>query len=350
MSVKEVLDRLAERYGSFKVAYQYGNNDDSFWVHKDYPSEMACGLAEQDVITDRHVMKDEIVVETDMAREPMNRSVVKRMGYILRKQFNFKTYSSGNKSYHLHMVFPELKRIESPDDLMLLKRLFVRWMYACPKNHWNCTSCSMMIKGEDGKEFKCALIKHRVDMQLMGKHMIRIEGAEHPKTGRRKIVWEECNDHPYNRLPQEVWDKFNAIKAKSSEKKLTIPLQGNNYMINKPCMMILLNQELPDGHSRAAFAVYNNLRHAYGPEKAKEMLFAWNEKVYKGKIRKGRIDSVIRSGDKNDRAPGCAFIKTLLRDVNVRCPCEKNTDVEDKLPSGSVPPSEEELGEHSDEE
>jgi len=320
MKIKEVLEKLEKKYGKFKVAYQYHGNKKRFWEHLDYPSPKANGMVED--ITDRHVMDDEIVIETDMNLSKINRSVTNLMLKIIQKKFNYKCYFSGGKSYHIHLIFPELMSYKDDRDRMLMKRLFARWIFGCPMDFYSCSGCDTKLKITTGQIVTCGLIRYKLDMNLMGKHMIRIEGAEHPNTGIKKRLYKSCDDFSWNKLPIEVIERFKRItKVFPSSKKFT------NGVADKDCVKLLMNTDLKDGRKRAAFIIYNNLKLKYDNGKAEDLFKQWCESI---KLDKMSMMGVIHSGKDSDRAPGCAYNKSLLREIGLKCPCEVNNGKETK--------------------
>ena len=65
---KKVLDTFYKRYGMFRVAA----NTRHGWTYFNYKSDDAILVLKGDGITDRDIMKDEIVIESDLNMRKMN--------------------------------------------------------------------------------------------------------------------------------------------------------------------------------------------------------------------------------------------------------------------------------------
>lgn len=317
MYPKDIIQQIANKYGQVKVAFQWeGSKGKKFWQHHTYPTDSESqGLLDKDTYTDRQIMPDELVIESDLNTEPMNRSVYKRITYVLKKHFSYLVWFSGGKSYHIHLMFPELKDIKDDKDRMLMKQLIIRWVYGCTKTLSRCAQCSGVWGYIDGKPQKCALLKHKVDMQLTGKHLIRIEGAEHPKTGGQKILVAKNIKDESNTIPKKVLEVYKEIKEGNS-KRSTKPLEQPTEL--KLCQKMLYTNKLGDGKKRAAFVLFKNFKRLYGVDKAIQLLNDWNAKHYNGDID---TSGIVFSGTDDNQAPGCNYTRDILREAGLDCPC-----------------------------
>ena len=230
---KKLLRKLKSVYGKFKVA---SYNTSGYWDYNIYPSENASWYLEHDALSDRMIMKDEIVIESDLSMMQMNRGITRQHEKkLLENHIGFETWYSGNKSFHTHTTFPELLKLPL-SECNTIKRLFILWLY-------------------DFDDKKCA--SHKIDMQLCSNHLIRLEYACHPMTGIRKRLTNEHELDVDNKLPVEVWLRYNEIKSKYK------PAVYNN-MSQKYCIKYLLSTPIEDGRHRVAFVLFKVLKNSKG--------------------------------------------------------------------------------------
>ena len=123
---------------------------------------------------------------------------------------------SGNKSFHTHTTFPELLKLPL-SECNTIKRLFLLWLY-------------------DFDDKKCA--SHKIDMQLCSNHLIRLEYACHPMTGIRKRLTNEHELDVDNKLPVEVWLRYNEMKSNYK------PVSNASHMSQRYCIKYLSSTPL----------------------------------------------------------------------------------------------------------
>ena len=304
---KEILDNFYKRYGKFRVAAhtQWG------WRYETYPSDMALYLLQRDDITDRDIMKDEIVIENDLNMLRMNSGESIRHEKKLRNNgIAYKKYFSGNKSFHIHTQFKELMKIKNEYDLKLLKKSFLLWLYKFNEDE---------------------VSNHKLDIQLSGKHLIRLEEAWHPQTMQRKTLYNE-HETDENKIPYIVKEKYKEILQKEKLMEKQMEKIYNIVFDERPCIIDLYTKPLNDGRHRAAFILFNVFKKQFGTEKAGNMLLEWYEKIVKptsvGKttLSEGVIRSYIQSYSQHYKSPGCKYIRDFMisigkRDIIKRCPC-----------------------------
>jgi hypothetical protein len=286
----KILNKLYHNYGKFKVSSRtpYG-----YWNYFTFPSRQAKSILKTDGITDRKIMKDEIVIESDLSMRKMNRGVIYRLEKkMLNNNFNYENWFSGNKSFHLQTHFPELMMIHNKYDLKLLKRLFIMWLY----------------------DFKEDLIgKHKIDLQLCGNMQIKLEHSWHHLTGERKRLHTENEGDLVNSLPELVWKKFSHLKNITRERSYIKVLDMN-------CMKYFFRNALPDCRKRVAFILLTNLIKEFGKEVSTTFIHEWNENINSNYIEFDELDYMIRYYDGN-KAPGCNYIKDILFELGKRKVC-----------------------------
>src|SRR3990167_6051716 len=180
---KKLLDKLKKNYGKFRVASRtsYG-----VWSYSNYPSNNAKWFLEHDSLTDRNIMIDEIIIESDLPMIKMTRGVtIQHERKLLKYGFSYEKWFSGNKSFHLQIVFPEIGMIQEPYKRKIIKQCFIKWLV-----------------GIDN------VSRHKIDMMLCGNHLIKLERSWHHMTGERKRMISENESDVVNRIPQEVWEMY----------------------------------------------------------------------------------------------------------------------------------------------
>jgi len=296
---KRLLDRIYKHYGSFKVASHttYG-----YWVYFNYPSKRVNNVLESNGVTDRYILQDEIVIETDMNMRKMNRAVSEQQEKkLLKHNYSYKRWFSGNKSYHIHTIFPELMMINNDYDRKLLKSLFIKWLYGLLDD----------VSVELFNKRKASLIGHKVDLQLCGKHLIRLEHSQHTKTGVRKRLLSENISDTINKLPYIVWKKFVLLSAKFKSDKPIIQVKDMN------CINYFLNNEVEDCRKRVAFILITNLKSRYGLKTASDIIKSWNNSVNHNHFSEGYITYITNYHACNNYTPKCKYIQDILFELGL---------------------------------
>lgn len=289
---KRILNRLHKRYGRFKVA---SRTTSGHWVYFDYPSRDAMSVLKTDGITDRIIMKDEIVVESDLPMRQMNHGVSRMLKLkLIKNNIGFQEWFSGNKSYHIHINFPELMMVHNRNDLKLLKKCFLSWLYDFDDE---------------------ARAKHKIDNALTGNHLIRIEYGWSYLTGIRKSIRDE-HEVEDNILPTGVWLKYTQEK-----KKKTIHSGSRESVFNKPCVMFFYRNKFSDCRKRIAFILFNQFKREFGAEKAGKVLKEWNVNN-DNHIRNDDIQYIIDYHSNRSATPSCPYIKDILRELGYIKLCE----------------------------
>ncbi len=283
---KRILDRFYKNYGHFGVAAKT-----IYWKHMTYPSSEAIDWLKAGKITDRKIMKDEIIIESDLPMRKMNKGVAEKIEKKLRKNnMSYEKWFSGNKSYHIHTNFPELVLMRNSNDLKLLKRCFLLWIYSFDEQ---------------------SLGKHKIDLQLTGNVMIRMEYSFHPITGQVKELYAEHEVDESNTLPASVWLKY------LEQKKVIYISDGNKSVFEKECIMFFYKTPVADARHRIAFILFNQFKREFGVDKASKVLKEWNLNTQNNHIQEKEIEYIIKYHSKHNKSPGCRYIKDVLIDLGV---------------------------------
>lgn len=313
------LEIYRQRYDSFKIAYEtYGGK---FWKYIIYPSDEYdewCGRASEDYEAEhREIFPDEIIIETDLKTKRQNMLFARRLcKRLVINGFSYLRWDSGNKSQHIQLFFPQLRRIYSSDKRKKIKELFIRWLCACKRHFPSCSYCDGDRKGNG--IIDCPIVLKNVDMQLCGKHMIRMEHAIHPKTGKRKKLEESYTFEGGNKLPSKVIRQFKGYAKHIKITNLNKVRQSSKMM----CLHYFLNKGADDCRARICFSLASNLIKNKGAQETRDILHSWNNDKLDKYLRPSQIESVINSVVRKNIPTGCAYNMQLLRELGLMNICD----------------------------
>jgi len=315
---RQYLELYRREYESFKVAYIV---HEKIWKYIIYPSdeydEWSGGYSEDYEAEHREIFPDEIIIETDMQSKIENKKYSIRLCKRLRLNgFSYNKYDSGNKSKHIQLFFPQLKRVYSSDKRKKIKELFVRWLVGCKRNYPSCNYCNGSKRGDE--MIDCEVVTKNIDMQLFGKHMIRMEYSIHPKTLRLKTLEEEYDTGEDNILPKKTVKQFNKSFKHINYSKS----HDNKNVSDMMCIHYFLNKPIDDCRARVCFTVTNNLIKSKSAQEVKDILFNWNKKILNEYLTIQQIDNNIKGALRSKQHPGCNYNKGLLRELGVLSVCK----------------------------
>lgn len=311
------LEIYRQRYDSFKVAYElYGGK---FWKYFIYPSDEYdewAGRASGDYEAEhREIFPDEIIIETDLTSKRQNmlfaRRFCKRLGI---NRFSYFRWDSGNKSKHIQIFFPQLRRVYSSDKRKKLKELFIRWLCGCKRNFPSCSYCDGDRKGNG--IIDCPVVLKNIDMQLCGNHMIRMEYSPHPKTGRRKRLEESYVFDEPNKLPIKVIKQFNKLKP-----NLKTNIKNVKQFSKMMCLHYFLHKSVDGCRKRILFSLVNNLKSTKSAQEVSDIIHDWNKTILKGYLRPSTIRGAIIGALKTKKTPRCSYNRQLLRELDLISVC-----------------------------
>ena len=284
-TVRTILEVYRKKYGKVKVAFKHTSG---WWKHFTYPGREVEWFIENDSITDRQIFQDEIVFETDMNMRKMNYGEARRIAKKLRDNgIAYKMWFSGGKSYHIHMIFPELNFITDDYHRKLLKEQFLKWLYDF-----------------DEKE----IINHKVDLALTGNHMIKLEYGWHHTAGRIKTLKEDHVVDGGNHIPQVVWNKWTDMKRDYT------PIKDMNFKYDEVPAWVnyFLKNRFTDCTQRIAYAMYFTLRRTPMKKQAEQLIFNWSQAQPK-KMHKSSLRSMFKS--KKTYTITNKYVNQLLKEV-----------------------------------
>lgn len=260
-----------------------------------------------------------MVLDFDHEDEETNRGAVARICKKLNaKDWTYSVFYTGNKGYHIHIFFPQIMKVVGDDDKKVLKELFIRSLYSCKKKHYRCRSCSGKIK--DNKP--CPMLEDKVDLQLTGKHMIRMEYSVHDKTNKPKSLLVEIRGVGTNELPQPVLQRFYYIKQRMMA-RLPKSLKSTK---EKQCVRFFLSNKFTDGRKRIMFVLIKNLMQRYTRAEVRKIMNDWNKEVQHCHIQDRVISSAISTAYANGQmikvAPRCSYIKQVLLELGRKDVCK----------------------------
>ncbi len=253
----------------------------------------------------RSVLKNEIVVESDYPEYEDNWKATKIIGSILEsKGFIPHYYYSGSKSIHIHIFldWEMLKKIEPmikeqlkvffKGSLLRFKNKFIEWLREKMISCWdtgarefdtNFVRATHLIRAElskNKKGYKTFLGYSYKDLSFVP-IICNEKNGFYPVLGKLK----KSNPNKINEIMEEflfsIIQKTNSKRAKRKNaclsKWLGKPVEGV-----RECVGALLSDDFKkfnDGYQRAMFIIINELRRVYGAEKAKKIIFDWNERM-----------------------------------------------------------------------
>ena len=277
----EYLKKYKQKYGKVHLAFQH---DKGWWRHFDYPSKESEWLL--DFASEREIFQDEVVFESDMNMKKMNRSVAfKKSKKLINYNIAHSIWWSGNKSYHIHIVFPELFFIINSHDRHTIKRLFLKWM------------CDFDDK---------YIASHKVDMQLAGKHLIRFEGCKHPTSHLPKVKLFEHDTNQDNLFPNVIWKVFNKTRT------IHTPIKKFEYSKIPESIKYFMNNRFSCCRKRIAFCIYNVLKKSPLKSQAESIVLQWNE-MQGNHLSKQWLNATFRN--KTDYKISHRYIMDIMNEV-----------------------------------
>lgn len=292
MNTSYYLIKYYEIYGPFRVAFCHRKT--KYWYHCKFPSEeFNKRIKLKGETIHRIIMHDEIVIETDLTswydNKIINEGVVDKC---LSEMWSFKSWTSGNKSFHTQLFFPQLNNIKSPYKLKIAKEHFIKWFF-----------------DNNVEDLK-------VDLGLCGNHLIRAEYQLHEKTKRNKIpIVEHETDEP-NKLPIDVLKSYNKEIQSINSYKYTIKTN-----IRMPCITKLTSISLQDGKKRVLFILASHFKSTMDKFKLISFLNNWSMSRQQGALSYGLIQSIAYNQYKTKMKPGCRYVKTVLEDIGLKYMC-----------------------------
>ena len=277
-------------YKKYWKYFKYPSKEYNQQYKKNFPNERP---------EHRRILDHEIIIETDLPEREQNKEAAKIIQQILEENsISYTKWFSGNKSYHFHTLWLELKKVFGSDHLKLYKNLIMKNLFS-----------------------EELISKFKIDMGLTGKHMIRSEYGIHSKTGKHKIFLLEESYGP-NKVPLVVNLQFLGEKEKYGKWKENMSLRPQKAW---PCTKFFLNHYLPDGKKRGAFIIISNLKITKNKDELRALMLEWADKIQRRKVNSRTIESCLHNQfmKKNkDKRTGCSYANMLLVEVGRQDVCK----------------------------
>lgn len=236
-----------------------------------------------EVANQRTVLPDEVVVDLDGDTNLENGDLLKESQYRLNiRGYSYEVWESGGKGYHIHMIFPELLKLNE------FQRKYVRAKFL---------SLFKDLKGDQLKKSE--------------RTTIQMEWTSHRKTSNYKTLVEEHKGHRHN-VPKK-WLSEASRTTETRFRSERIRSKGSLHPLAKE----MLNAVLTDARKRMAFYLAAHLRNAYGDkQKVFELLQKWNDRQTK-KMSDMHLQSTVNSVFNSRETPGTQYLKDILYGVEL---------------------------------
>ena len=261
----------------------------------------------------RAVMQNEVVLDLDDESKDKN-----SQGYLYmdargrEMKLKFSVWQTGGKGYHLHYIFEGLEKVH---DIRLMKGLLAEHILG---------PLETVLKW---------------DRQLLGKHLVRMEGGMHeryPGQYRYKTLWEDCGHLQPNKIPNSVWKKYRQEVIKSALYRLRRRHEVPSGRHTPTCLKHILSpkyREHKDGGKRAIFIIASFFRKVPDDELI-TLLKDYNKYNLREPLNPFQLKQLFDSVRNNKgRFVGCRYRHALLREVGaceVADQCEKQREAKDK--------------------
>ena len=123
---KTFLIQLFNRFGDFNVTALYMKNNRTYCLFKRWFlfSDIMSSKVVMEAINNRTILDVEVVLDLDDKHRYAD--LIKNLN---DDSLNYYAFSSGNKSYHIHLFFPELQQFSSEDRKLIRYQIIKK--YGC---------------------------------------------------------------------------------------------------------------------------------------------------------------------------------------------------------------------------
>jgi len=284
---RKFLNKLFNEQGvDFHVAKQLGQKWELY-------TDAIIGFSSRFPINHREIFPDEVVLDFDTkSKDDRNKAYHLIVSRLKKHKFAFNAWSTGGKGVHIHLFFPELKKVPN-EQRSIYKEEIIKYIAAQQIN------------------------TAKIDFQLCGRHLVRSEFGTHEKTGKDKLPIEEYTPliKQDNKIPDKV---ISAVKRRTLNSRHTQTRVAGKMAF--PCVNYLVSQDfagIKDGRARALFILasyaYNNL----GMAKGLDLLNQWNDYKMNGYFKEQELKSKLMHIKRNKIQVGCRYIKYLLTELGI---------------------------------
>lgn len=281
--------RHLSQYPSSRVAYHH--SPASKWVYATVETR------DKDLsYNHRSILPNEVVLDLDAATEDENFSTLKKLSSrFVELGVKHSVWTTGGKGYHIHTFWSGMDHVAEP---RCLKEKLFEWL----------------TQGINGK----------FDRQLLGNHMVRLEGGKYEKAYPREVfkhmVGRERDHFVENDIPEFIWKDYRAEVLSYALRSLK-PRQDVPKGSMPECVKYLLSEKFKehrDGGQRAVFVLAN-----WYHKMPDEELFALLKTFSQYNLREPLLDREImsqikRAKNHTGRRCGCRFRHSLLCEIGAK--------------------------------
>lgn len=307
-----------------KIQLCHRESSTSWWSNRLYFLDEDYNDKKYPFYNHRVVLDNEVVIEYDTPNRDLNLAFARIVEQQLEKHnIKYSLWYSGNKSYHLHMIFNK----KNATRISLLKKSIARHfgtLYFSAKSniiHW--TDYEKLSDNE-----KESYVKILPDLRLCdNNHLVRAEYGLHEESGNNKrlVRMSPCYADEESDLPVGVWQYYSNKLTAVIKRKVSLSV---NEVIDSEEVKLLLSttnfKKYGDGKKRALFILINLLKkNSYNPNgkyDTKEELieFLWDWYKYVGGYQNTKIDISRMVGyywNKDYSRMSVRYIREVLEDI-----------------------------------
>jgi hypothetical protein len=294
--ILNTLEKNAQEHGDFKVQRQDANSKTKWLPFTEWKTKFDAGEIDW-IPTERQVYKHEIILELDPTPTEtptqLEARADKAEAICNEKKLLFFRYHSGNKSWHFHMpLFADLEAIKDEAKRTRIRKLFCEYFF------------------ESVKPYDENLLRES--------HLIRIPGAENPKSGKPKILFSRNMITEQMEIPLELIAKAN--KEEISQKK---KVESGGELIHPKvedtnCLPYFTKNKLPTGNRQNVYG-----KNFMAANDAEDYLDSFVKAQEDQHFTAGNLRDWIKSFDGRDKELqfNCIEVRKTLAEEGMRNVC-----------------------------
>jgi len=226
------------------------------------------------------------------------KELVKR--FVLLK-IKYTAWHTGGKGYHIHTFWNRLDTVSEPK---LMKDTIIKHLVGT--------------------------VKAKVDFQLSGRHLVRMEGGLYEKKFQdrlyKNLSIKQGEHFEENTIPSTIWAEYAKEVLKWALRRLNPTKDKRPFKGMPNCMKHILSSDFrkyDDGGKRSLFIIASYYR-KMEDEKLFQLLDGFNQYRLKIPLSRYQIKSTISSVREHKGRPvGCAYRHALLREIGAGKEAEK---------------------------
>jgi len=289
MNQKTYIKKLLSLFPDITLVWHY--NLRGKWTYAKSSDENAQYFLKRFDYPNHYIIPpSEVVIDIDTDDKNNLEYVEKELDNRLsRLQYTYSKHRNPSGKSHYHLLFNGLDKYDSYDRANL-KKLILRYL------------CKGLIK------------KGKIDMQLTGKHCVRMPYGLYEKSKPKWEYKELLIDNDYftfNDIPQTIMNEF--VKEKD---KITIYLTNKEDNGNLPCINYILHEDFvnaKDCRKRALFIIASYFKKE-GKSSVETMdeIKRWNQYKINSYLTDIQIMNCIKS---NKGTVGCRYREEFLKEL-----------------------------------